>query len=93
MVESFLEHTPPVLRDLSAAADNDDWKKVSEICHRLKASYGTLTVSVLAEDVVALEREYETLSKDDRIKILNRILAISEKVLESLSKEDFQNLE
>lgn len=87
MVDSFLEHTPPILSEVATAQKEHNWERVSELCHRLKASYNTLSIDVLKSDLYSLERECDTLSVEQREEMVDRIISISNKVFEELKQE------
>lgn len=93
MVESFLAHTPPLLEELYIAGNNNNWDEVSKICHRLKASYKTMSIHSLEKVIHLLETEISTLSNQDRENYIKSIKSTSVLVFESLEKESFQNTE
>ena len=93
MVQSFLKHTPPLLDDLFNASGKKDWNQVSKICHRLKASYKTMSIHSLANPIHLLEIEIMKLPDSDKKTYLESIKKVSDKVFKSLESEGFHNLE
>lgn len=93
MVSSFLKHTPPLLEELFQAADSNDLITVSKICHRLKASYKTMSIRTLETPIHLLEVEIQDLDKSQIVEMLSSIRETSNKVFENLSTEDFHKLE
>ena len=93
MVQSFLKHTPPLLDDLFIASGEKDWNQVSKICHRLKASYKTMSIHSLANPIHLLEIEIMKLPDSDKKTYLESIKKVSDKVFKSLESEGFHNLE
>ncbi len=93
LVDSFVEHTPGVLDELSIAANEHDWKKVSALSHRLKASLNTMSINSLSEDILALEVDYQSLPEIEKKKKVSRVVTITYKALGLMAEEDFQNLE
>jgi CheY-like chemotaxis protein len=90
MVQSFLKHTPPLLEELYSAAEDSNWNQVSKICHRLKASYKTMSIDSLESPIHLLEIETSSIPDNDRQKYLTSIRTVSSKVFEKLNKENFQ---
>ncbi|MEM6806358.1 MAG: ATP-binding protein, partial [Bacteroidota bacterium] len=87
MVNTFMETTPEILEDLEEAAGNKDWKRVSDICHRLKSSLNTLAVDSLKGDLLILEKHYKDYSEAEKSDMVAGVLSISHKVLNSLASK------
>lgn len=85
MVNTFLETTPEILEDLQEASEAKDWKRVSDICHRLKSSLNTLAVDSLKGDLLILEKKYQDYSDGERLDMVEGILSTSKKVLVALA--------
>jgi HPt (histidine-containing phosphotransfer) domain-containing protein len=56
VVATFLERTPTVLADLSAAAARDDVEAMRRVAHGIKGTSATLGAARLAEQCAEIER-------------------------------------
>ncbi|UOR04726.1 PAS domain-containing protein [Hymenobacter aerilatus] len=65
ILATFLQHTPPALEQLEAAATVSDWTTAAEIAHRLKPTLKLLAVTTTEESVRLLE-SYPHASPADR---------------------------
>jgi len=55
ILATFIQHTPPALEQLCAAAAVADWSTVGEVAHRLKPTLKLLAVATVGEAVHLLE--------------------------------------
>jgi PAS domain S-box-containing protein len=76
MIFIFLEQTPPRLREIKIAADNAEWKKVSDIAHKMKPGLDSLGIESVKEIIRNLENPSERVPElfTENIAILTRIL-------------------
>lgn len=40
----FLQNTPPMLHQLELAVNTEDWEEIYKFAHKLKSSYGIVTI-------------------------------------------------
>ena len=81
MVNSFVEHTPEVLKHLEEAVEALNWPKVSSIAHRLKASLNTMDVKIIEGDVFDLEKKQNDFTESELIQKVNKVITVTNNVL------------
>lgn len=86
MLAMFCESMPDLVLQLQEAAEQNDWKKVAALAHRMKPSLHTMGIKVLAEDVLLLE-DLKHKSNDVAIvrNSIAHVAAIIKKVVQQLA--------
>jgi two-component system sensor histidine kinase/response regulator len=70
LVGLFVDSTPPLLRELRAAAENDDAAALKQASHKLKGSCQNIGASGMAAETAAIERAAAATAEQlDRLEI------------------------
>jgi PAS domain S-box-containing protein len=56
MLQTFVESIPPVLREMEAAVNEENWKKLSRLAHQIKPSFSLMGMTALRKTVVSIEQ-------------------------------------
>ena len=57
MIQTFVDSTPPVLKEMQAAATAKNWKKLSRLAHQIKPSFGLMGMDALRKTVFSIEED------------------------------------
>lgn len=92
IIHLFLENTPPTLQMLKTAIETEDWPGIARHAHKLKSSYGIVTVSNSLSLIQGIEQSAHEKQDLDRIakdmKTLEEQFALGEKEFDTFMKEN-----
>jgi HPt (histidine-containing phosphotransfer) domain-containing protein len=83
VVGLFVESIPVDINALNEAVENQDWKQVAFISHKLKSTIDTLNVNSLSETIRVLETEdlKESLAESAIQEHINKVTLVLNKVM------------
>jgi HPt (histidine-containing phosphotransfer) domain-containing protein len=67
MIDMFLEQTPGYCQDIKQAILNKDWKKVSDIAHKVKPTLAFMGCNEAKETMAGIEMDSRNLINLDKI--------------------------
>ena len=72
MIQTFVQSTPPVLKEMQDAVAAKNWKKLSRLAHQIKPSFGLMGMDALRKTVFAIEENAEAKANLDELVITTR---------------------
>ncbi|GAB3958432.1 PAS domain-containing protein [Spirosoma harenae] len=85
MVNLFIEMVPAGIKEMKAAYEANDFKKVSQLAHRLHPSVATLGINSLADVLVDIDKNAETYQTSQRLEeLITRLDEVIKEVVDQL---------
>lgn len=84
ILDSFLESTPEVISQLTAAAETSDWTQVGDLVHKIKPSLKVLHAHELLAPIRTLEAP--DFMREERAKATEQLIGLLPQLLRALEK-------
>jgi len=85
MVNSFIEKTPEIIKEMQVASRDNNWRKIGELAHKLKPTLTFMGMDNLKSLVLGIENNAKTTNKDNVQKSVNQLITNINDAIEELA--------